>query len=91
MSMVEETSEDMNMFDIRAYHLGIMDINTGLRILKWMSTHVHGRPYLDSVPILEILTKYFIGSPIVNVKWKLGYTSRLGLKNLDVELRGTYK
>jgi len=25
------------------------------------------------------------------IQWNLGYTSRSGLKNLDVELRGTYK
>jgi len=25
------------------------------------------------------------------IQWNLGYTSKTGLKNLDVELRGTYK
>jgi len=25
------------------------------------------------------------------IQWNLGYTSKSGLKSLDVELRGTYK
>jgi len=29
--------------------------------------------------------------PIFAVQWNLGYTSESGLKNLDVELRGTHK
>jgi len=30
-------------------------------------------------------------SSAIQIQWNLGYTSKSGLKNLDVELRGTYK
>ena len=35
----------------------------------------------------------FLASPLgfAKIQWNLGYTSESGLKNLDVELRGTHK
>ena len=46
----------------------------------------------DSVSVQE--TVYYLlitRTCIIRVQWNLGYTSKLGLKNLDVKLRGTYK